>query len=113
MSLSQSTVEKITPLLQDPIFKEELVTLIAQNDSIDAIKLLKKRGAIGLKEGKAIVDNLRKNPDFYNHNKDYAYQETTNNSEFIDRKKSDRSFLFYAIIFLMAVIIYYFVTNRS
>lgn len=45
---------------------QEVNALISKNKKLEAIKYIKVRTAIGLKECKAIVENLARDPNFYN-----------------------------------------------
>ena len=105
------------------INKYELLHLINRGKKLHAIKLIKTKTRLGLKECKDIVDNLSENPTFYD-GQDYrpetGYTETfekptrsRNNrgSHIIENKSNSKNYII-LILLLVSIVLGYLYINK-
>lgn len=98
-------------ILNDPQFRNKIVALINKGKKIAAIKTVRKSTGFGLKESKDIVDEIAQKAGRVSYHNEQSEDINSNSSNFIERKKADRSFLIYALIFLAVLILSYFLSN--
>lgn len=110
----KNSIASVINRLQDPTFKKEIGSLIAahKNKKIFLIKEIRKRYKLGLKDAKELADNLSTSIDYYDDKETYGNLNPTEQTEFIEKSKSNKSFQLYALVFLIVLIIYYLVTKR-
>jgi len=105
------------------INKYELLHLINNGKKINAIKLVKDKTKMGLKECKDIVNNLSDNPNFYD-GKDYKpetdYMETFEKSKrplkkrgshIIENKSNSKNYII-LILLLVSIVLGYLYINK-
>lgn len=98
-------------IVNDPEFQNKIIDLANSRKKIAAIKAVKKATGLGLKESKELVEELVTNKRSTASQAENIEDLNAKQSHFIERKKSDRSFLIYALIFLAVLIFSYYMSN--
>ena len=105
------------------INKYELLHLINSGKKLNAIKLVKIKTNIGLKECKDIIDNLSKNPNYYD-DKDYISQtsfvedyeksqvkQPKRGSHIIESKSNTKNYIIAIVLLTLIVLIYLYINK--
>ncbi|MFK7832426.1 MAG: hypothetical protein AB8B52_04045 [Winogradskyella sp.] len=98
----------------------ELLELINSGKTLEAIKLIKAKTRIGLKECKNIVDNLIENPNFYD-DKDYDSErdyiedfgkpkkrQRNRGQHILENKSNTNNYLVIAVILVLIILVYFY-----
>lgn len=111
------------------IEKNYLLELLANNQKLLAIKHLKERSNLGLKECKNVIDNLESNPEYYDgaiHTINSDIEEIDDElltespkqtnypprkSKYLKDNNNSNTYIVIFILFCIAVAVYFFLNN--